>query len=358
MTILSKYIVREFSKVCAYSLAVALSLFLIFDLFERLDTFIKYRASFPATAQYFLFKLPSLVFQMTPMAVLLATCITFANLSRHSEIIALRASGISLYHLLFPILASTLIISIATFLGNELISPYANQKVQVILDDIKGQKRKYLFKQHEIWYRGEGMIYNIKFFSYQDNALHGVTVYFMDKSFHLYKRIDAERGHWDKNQWVFTKVTTRTFESDKKITTALEQQKVIPFKEGPDTFRQEARKPEVMSYLELKDYIEKTTNEGYDTTPYLADMYAKISSPFINFIISLLGIPFAIRLGRHGGFALGITLSIIIGFVYWVFFNVCLALGHGGALPPVISAWIANLIFGALGLYLLLRTPY
>jgi lipopolysaccharide export system permease protein len=358
MTIISKYIVREFSEVCAYSLAVAMSLFLIFDLFERLDTLIKYHATFSAGAQYFLFKLPYLLFQMAPIAVLLATCITFANLSRHSEIVALRASGISLYHLLSPIIATTLIISVATFFGNELVSPYANQKVQVILDDIKGQKGKYLFKQHEIWYRGEGVIYNIKFFSYQDNTLHGVTLYFLDKNFRLYKRIDADRGHWDNGQWLFTKVTTRTFESNKAITTVSEERKRIPFKEGPETFRQEVRKPEVMSYLELKDYIEKTTNEGYDTSSYLADMYAKISSPFINLIISLLGIPFAIRLGRHGGFALGITLSIIIGFLYWVFFNVCLALGHGGALPPVIAAWIANLIFGALGLYLLLQTPH
>lgn len=358
MTILTKYLLREFSKVFFYSLAVALSLYLIIDLFERLDTFITHRASLWTTSQYFLFKFPYIVFQITPMAVLLATFITLGNLSRNFEIVALKANGVSLFRLVAPILVSTLTISIAAFFGNELISPYTNRKVQTIFNEIKEKKGKYLFKQHQIWYRGKGVIYNIKFFSPQEDTLQGVTLYFFDTNFHLFKRVDAERAHWQENQWIFTNVTTRSFESENAIKISFDRQKPIPFEEGPETFKQEIRKPYEMSYLELKDYIEKTTQEGYDATTYLADMYAKISNSFINFIISLFGIPFALRLGKHGGFALGVTLSFFIGFVYWVFFNICLALAHSGALPPMVSAWVANLTFGALGLSMLLQIRF
>jgi len=113
-----------------------------------------------------------------------------------------------------------------------------------------------------------------------------------------------------------------------------------------------------MSYLELKGYIEKTTQEGYDTTKSLAALYAKLSSPFINFFIALFGIPFALRIGKHGGFAIGITLSCVIGLAYWFFYGICNALGAGGALPPLLSAWAANFIFGILGFYLLLHVKY
>lgn len=358
MTILTKYILREFSKVFFYSLAVAVSLFFIFDLFERLDDFLKFHAQIGPILQYFLFKFPPIIFQITPVAVLLATFIVLGMLSRNFEIIALRTSGISLFRTISPILGSALLISIITLFGNELISPLANQKAKAISNEIKGRKGKYLFNQNQLWYRGEAAIFNIKFFSPQDNILHGVTLYFFDHDFHLLKRIDAEKAEWQGKQWIFHNVITRVFGADKTIKTSLEPKKVFPLKEGPEIFKQEIREPEEMSYIELKGYIEKTTQEGYDTTKYLADMYTKLSSPFINFIISLFGIPFALRIGKHGGFALGVTASFVVGFLYWVFFNLCLALGHSGAFHPLISAWVANFIFGTLGLYLLLQIRY
>jgi len=85
------------------------------------------------------------------------------------------------------------------------------------------------------------------------------------------------------------------------------------------------------------------------------DMYAKISYAFITVIMALLGIPFALRTGRSGGMAFGITLSIVLGFVYWIFFAFCVSLGKSGALPPVLAAWTANITFGILGLYLFLH---
>ena len=358
MTIITKYILREFIKVYLYSLAVAASLFFIIDLFERLDTFLKYQASFITVIQYFSCKLPAIILQINPIAVLLATFITLGILSRNFEIVALRASGISLLRTATPILATTFIISILVLLGNEIIAPHTNNKMRTIYNDFRGRKETLIFKQHQIWYRGDEAIYNIRFFSHPTNSLHGVTLYFFDDDFHLFKRIDAKNAQWHNNQWVFREVFTRIFKRDKTVKTSFQQRAVIPLKETPETFKQEIREPEEMSYLELKEYIEKTTREGYDITKYLADMYSKVSSPFINFIISLLGIPFAIRLGRHGGFALGVTFSFAVGFTYWVFFNICLALGHGGALPPFISAWIANVIFGMLGVYSLLQVRY
>ncbi|MBN2468563.1 MAG: LPS export ABC transporter permease LptG [Deltaproteobacteria bacterium] len=360
MTIISRYIIQEFNKIFFYSLAVAASLFFIIELFERLDVFVKYHASLLAVCKYFVFKFPFIFLTVAPIAVLLATFITLGILARNFEIVALRASGVSLFHVAVPILTYALITSFVSLIGNELITPYANRKAKSIYSEIRGRKGKYLFRQHQLWYRGDEAIYNIRFFSHHDNKLQGVTIYFVDHDFHLSKRVDAKEADWDKNnnQWVFLNVTTRTFTADQKIETSFHKQAAIPLKETPETFKQEIHEPEEMSYQELKQYIEKTIEEGYDTTQYRADMYAKLSRPFINLVIALLGIPFALHIGRRGGFAAGVTLSFSVGFFFWVFFNICLALGYSGEIHPLISAWIANLTFGAIGLWMLLQTRH
>lgn len=358
MTIITRYILREFIKVFLFSLAVIVVLFFIGDLVDRLGEFLKYQVSFSSLLQHFLFRTLAMIFQVTPIPVLLATSIVIGILSRNFEIIALRSSGVSLSRTISPILIAALCISIVTLFGNELVSPYATKKATAISRSIKGKEKKKIFNPDQIWFRGKGIIYNIKYFSSRKNTLHGVTLYFLNHDFALYKRIDAEQATWQGNTWVFQNVFTREFETNNVIKTSFTKETSFPLEETPGTFKQEIREPEEMSYLELKGYIEKTTQEGYDTTKSLAALYAKLSSPFINFFIALFGIPFALRIGKHGGFAIGITLSCVIGLAYWFFYGICNALGAGGALPPLLSAWAANFIFGILGFYLLLHVKY
>lgn len=359
MTILSKYILREFLRTLAYSLAVAITLYTVIELFQRLDTFIEHNASVLDASMYLLYLIPGVVVLLCPVAVLLSTFVTIGILSRNFEIMALRAGGVSLNRIVVPLLVCAFVISILSVLGSELVVPYSTTKAEQTYRQIKGREHgRTKISRDQFWYRGEGAIYNVKLFRRKSNMLDGVTIYSFDDNFRLTRRIDSERAQWVDNQWVFKNVTIRRFFPDKPTETTFAEFQGIPLHETPETFKQEVREPEEMSYRELKQYIEKTTQEGYDTTQYLADLYAKTSSPFINFIIALFGIPFAIRIGRHGGFALGVTLSFVVGFSYWVFFNVCLALGYSGALPPLVSAWIANVIFAALGVWSLLQVRY
>lgn len=357
MTIITRYILREFTRVLAYSFAVAVSLYFIIELTERLDTFLTHKSGLGTVVQYFLCKMPAIVYNVAPVPVLLTTFITLGILARNFELIAFRTNGVSLYRLVAPLLCYTLLFSVACLMDNELVAPYANRKAKAILSEVKGARQKRLYND-QIWYRGGDVIYNIKGFNPQDNTLSKVTLYYFDEGFQLRKRIDAESARWVNGQWVFYKVVTRMFAPKKKVETSFEQQEAIALEEGPDAFRQEMLSPEEMSYLELKDYIEKTTRQGYDTSQLLPAMYAKFSSPFISFVISIFGIPFALRIGRHGGFGLGVVLSFAIGYGYWLVFSACLALGTGGILPPFVSAWIANITFAALGLFMLLHTRY
>lgn len=357
MTIVTRYILREFNRVLAYSFAVAVSLYFIIELSERLDTFLTHKAGVGTVVQYFLFKVPAIVLNVAPIPVLLTTFIALGVLARNFEIIAFRTNGVSLYRLVSPLLCYTLLLSVACLVGNELVAPYTNRTAKAILSEVKGGRQKRLYND-QIWYRGGDVIYNIKGFNPQDETLSRVTLYYFDHGFQLRKRIDAESARWVNGQWVFFKVVTRTFAPKKRVATTFTQQEIIPLEESPDAFRQEMQSPEEMSYLELKDYIEKTTRQGYDTTRLLPAMYAKFSSPFISFVISMFGIPFALKIGRHGGFGVGVVVSFAIGYGYWLVFSACLALGSGGILPPLVSAWIASVTFAALGVSMLLHTRY
>jgi lipopolysaccharide export system permease protein len=101
--------------------------------------------------------------------------------------------------------------------------------------------------------------------------------------------------------------------------------------------------------------VKEIEADGYDPTPYRVELHKKIAFPLLNMITVFLGIPFSLRLPRHGGLALGIGASLAAGFLYWILFAVTLSVGQAGLLPPFVSAWAANVLFGILGVFLLLR---
>lgn len=210
-------------------------------------------------------------------------------------------------------------------------------------------------KQDRFWYRSEDIICNIELFEHASNTLHGITIYFFDQQLVLTRRLDAKRGKWIDNKWHFYNLVVRSFNPDGSITVETAEEKIVPLKETPDDFKVARREPEEMSFAELKDYINKIEKAGYQIPEYIPYLYAKLSFPFVSLIMPILAIPFALRIGKSGGMALGIGMSVIIGFIYFVFFNFSLSLGSGGLLHPLFSAWVANILFGSLGIYLILK---
>ncbi|MCK5256142.1 MAG: LPS export ABC transporter permease LptG [Deltaproteobacteria bacterium] len=357
MTIITKYLVREFLKMFFLCLGTCMALFFVIDLsVQYLDNFNKYNPSFFLTVLFCLYKLPQMFNWMCPMAILLAVFLTLALLSRNNEIIAMKAGGISVYRIITPLLVLSGCVVVTSFGNQEFILPYTSQKAEYIENmKIKQKKGKRLLKQDRFWYRSEDAICNIDLFEYESNTLQGISLYFFDKQFTLIKRVDASMGKWIEGKWHFYNIVTRTFNPDGSMDIEISREKIIPLKETPDNFKVARREPDEMSYAELKDYIAKIEKAGYKIPEYIPYLYAKISFPFICLIMPFLAIPFALRTGREGGMAWGVGLSVIIGFVYFVFFNFSLSLGRGELLPPLIAAWSANFLFGTLGIYLLLH---
>ena len=356
MKILVRYLTFEFLRNLFLISACFLSLFLIIDFFEKIRMFLSNNATFQQMATYFLFRIPLIVSQFLPAATLLTALMTYGYLSRHSEIVAMKANGISLYRASFPILIIAASICILIFFLNERITPYTNERCEQIRF-IEVQKRQSLgsFKQDQIWYRGQKGIYNFRLFDVQTNRLRGITIYYMGQDMKLTMRLDAEWGEWLDGRWLLHNLLITRFQTGEFPTLENIAQQTVDLPEKPDDFKVVQKNTESMGYSDLKRYINKLQSEGYDVTQYVVDLHGKIAFPLVSIILTVIGISFSLRSERSGGIAQGIGIGLFIGFSYWLVFAFGMSLGRSGALPPLLAAWLGNILFGVVSVFLLYR---
>lgn len=345
----------EFIKILLLSLGAFIAVYLVIDIFQGIGMMVEHKPAFHLVAALYLLKIPRMLSQVTPVAVLLSTLMTLGLLSRNSEVTAMKSSGVSLYRIVSPILVITFMVSIFSFLSNEYIVPHSNREAMFIEKvKIKKKSQKSFFRQNKIWYRGDNAIYNIQLFEPDTNTLKGVTIYYIGDGFSLLKRIDAKEAVWDGYSWQFYDVREDIF-SNGGIASNSYRELSVMFPETPEAFGIEQRDSEEMGFGELREYISKLRNEGYDSTRLVVDLYSKLSSPFTALVMAFLGIPFALRGGRSAGIAFGVGISVLIGLGYWLVMSFGLSLGRAEALPPLLSAWGANIVFGLTGILMTMK---
>lgn len=357
MTILDRYVTKEFIRIFILVLLLFIALFLIVEFFERIRMFLHHKASLYQIVSFLLFRIPMMISQVIPASVLLASLITFSSLSKNSEIVAMKANGISLYRTSLPVIISSAFICIIAFLNSEFITPYSNQRAEYIKQvEIAKQETMGSFKQNQLWYRGKDGIYNFKMFDPKTNILQGITINYIGEDFTLKMRIDAEKAEWKEGKWVFynvlsTRFTDGDFPSLEYIST-----KVIDLPETPSDFNVIQKKADTMGYVELRRYVKKIQSEGYDATRYIVDMHGKVAFGFVSIILVIIGISFSlIKTERSGGIMQSIGVGIVIGFSYWIVHAFALSVGRSGTIPPIISAWFANIVLGAASTVMFLR---
>lgn len=356
MLIITRYFLREFLRVLVLCLATFVALYLIGDLFSRIEEILSRNVPFGLVIQYFLCGLPQIIHQLCPLAVLLSTFITLGIFVRNQEITALKAHGISLYRVLNVfVLISAGIFVISLLMQQYLIPGSTSRFRQIKVEHIKGRPRSKLINTTSFWYRSKGAIYNIDFFEPETNVLEKVSIVYLDDDFQARRAIYAETGRWNGKTWDLLNGTERSFDLGGGQSAKAFKQLSVSLQAEPEDFHGSRKTSDELSFSQLWGLLSKIKTSGYNTTSYAVDLHAKVSYSFINIIMAILGIPFALMIGRSGGMALGIALSSGLGLSYWLFFSFCLSLGKGGMLHPFVAAWIANIIFGMLGIYLFLR---
>tara|TARA_B100000315_G_scaffold251055_1_gene285054 strand:- start:2374 stop:3486 length:1113 start_codon:yes stop_codon:yes gene_type:complete len=356
LKIISKYVLHEFIRLVLLSIITLIVLFLIISFFENIDEFIIGKVSPSVVARFYLFTIPQIFFLMAPYSILLATVICISSLSRNSELTAMRAGGISLLSITTPILLVSLLVTLISIVSNEFITPFTNLKANYIQNVVvrKGKPRS-IIQENRIWYHSKNdTLWNIEYLNPRTRTFKGVHIFFYKSKNSLAMRLDASTAVHDGTDWIFEDAYIRKFNDLNNPESSYFKSTKYRFSETPEDFFRIERKENEMSMRHIHQYRQKLRNEGLDSTRYDVDFHYKISYPFICVIMALIAIPFSLRSSRAGGIVFSCGLSIILGFIYYYLFSMFISIGHGGALPPPLSAWGLNIVALAFGFYMLL----
>jgi lipopolysaccharide export system permease protein len=356
MTILSKHIFGEFIRIFLGVLIGILVVYLCMDFLQKADRFIKYKANIVQVSTYFLYSLPGMAASSLPIAALMAALLSLGNLSRYNEIIAMRASGVSLATIIAPVLTAGLLISAIGFFNNEYLLPVYTARANFIKNvEIEKKQQHAVFQQRKLWLRGpDNSIANIDLISPDRNEMIGVNIFKLAPDFTVRERIKADSLRWENSAWRFKHARKFTLSGDMVHISSADGE-IFNIVDSPDDLGMIAKSSEEMNFTELWDYVRRLKMSGYEAARYEVDLYSKLSFPLSSLLMVLIATPLSLQKVRSGGIGKGIALAVLIAFIYWGLVSVGTALGRSGALPPLGAAWIANVLFASASLAILFR---
>ena len=348
MSILDRYLIKEIVKYFGIILCTAVVLYLAIDFFENVDRFMEAGLSTSRILEYFQLKLPLIIVQITPIGILLAVLITFGLMNKNNEIIALKSGGMSVYHFLKPILALGVVFTVLYFILAEVVVPVTISKANEIWRvEVKGYT--VTAERKNIWIKGHRSIAFISYFNPQDQSLSGITLNHFDDEFRLVRRVDAAKGKFKNDRWIFYDVMEQKLDGQTgSYAIRFADKQVEQMDLSPNDLKRAAKKSEEMSFKELYKYILDVEGEGYDATPYRVDLQAKFALPLACIIVCIIGASVTLRKTTREGLAFNVMIGMVAVFLYWIAQGFCTSLGYGGMLPPFIAAWVANFIFTCL----------
>jgi len=356
LPLVSRHVVREFAATFGLTLAAFIAVYVLADFFDRIDSFLKYDAPLGAILRSFLFKMPLVITQVTPMAVLAGALVGLGLLARQNEFVALRACGVSIWQVLLPLIGVAGAIAVVVFAWNETVVPYSARRWHEIEDiEIKKHTVATVFTGQEIWYHGRAGFYNISRIVPRKHALYGLTVYQVGHNFRPARVVEAPSATWDGRRWHLDDAHVREFGPEGWQDVPLDDAR-FTLPESPEDFRVAYVEPEEFSFATLRQQIQQLRMKGIDASESLVDLYLKIALPAASMVLMLVAVPLAVRGTRVTSLAAGVGLGFVIGFAYFIVLAFARALGQGATLPPLFAAWAANVLFAIVGGYYLLGT--
>jgi LPS export ABC transporter permease LptG len=354
--ILDRYLMREFLAFGGIGLAVAAALYVIIDLGDTLNRYLRVKPPLAYILEHFLYRLPAALHQGLPVIMLVATIFLFLSLSRFHELTAMKAAGISLYRVSAPVLLMGFSVAVSALLFQELFLPRLNELGdEVDRVKIRGQLPRHLQSRQRLWVRSaDSRFYRVELLSPQTSDLYGVTILEVDRQFRLLNRLDARQAHWTESGWELRDGAFREIEPGGTVQTVPFTLTALDLTEDIDEFTRIHKDFESMSYWELRDYVARLEAAGFHAKKYMVALYSKLSFPLVNLVMVLVAIPFALQSPR-GGRLFGVGLAIAIMAGYLVVHYVALAFARADLLPPFVAAWTANVIFFGIGTSLFLR---
>ncbi len=351
---LDRYVFSEFWKILVSTALGFPLLLVIIDLTDNLEKFLARSLPKQDIALSYLYWMPESMFMVLPAAVLFATVFSIGAFTRHSEITAAKASGISFYRLALPIFAGA-VLAAAVDLAIAEVVPITNSRRNDLLaeDKFRSTTTRYNFA-----FAGEyGRVYKVQTLNTEKKTLDQVQVERHGSSVDYPTMvIAAERATWtDGLGWRFEKGEMKLVTDsvpDFSITFAAMRDN--RFAERPTDMMAKPRSPQEMRYRELSRFIRALERSGGDANQLRVERALKIAIPVTCIIIALFGAPLATSTQR-GGAAYGVGISLAVTVVFLMMVQLTKAIGSKGLMPPDLAAWVPSMFFALLGVVLLAR---
>lgn len=362
--LLDVYISRNYLRLLGLTFVSLLGLFYISSFIDLSEKLFKGQTTLPKLLSYFWYATPQFIYYVIPIAALVSVLVTIGLLTRNSELIVMRACGVSLYRVAVPLLVFGAAASGVLFILQDGVLAYSNRRAEELRHEIRTGKPRVAAVMNRRWVVGEGgAIYHYEFFEPRRRELWNLSVYSVEPKAWRMNRIQfasvaayqegsrpasEARGRWVLNEgWVRDLEATGDTRSYQRFTNRALRM------EPPEYFGSEQPVADRMTYRELKRHIESMRAAGLNVIPLLVDLHSKVAFPFVGIVMTLIAVPFAVTTGRRGALY-GIGLGMLLAMLYWTSNNLFMAIGSAGLLSPALAAWAPNLLFGAGAAYLLL----
>lgn len=339
-----------------------LFLYIIIDIFSRLEDILKQKIGFEILFSYYSSYLPIIFLQVGPLAGLLATLYTFGKLNKENEVIAMRASGLSVVQITKTLIIFGAIISLFNFwVGDKLVPRALAAQKKFILRIDKGVREKENRDIDNLCMYGQGnrLIFVSKF-SIGTGTMEGITILEHDERQNITKKIVANKGVYKERNWTFYQSITYDFDENGQIRNepVYREEEVMRIPETPRDFFNQRQQPDSMTIAQLDNYLWKLSKSGATGVirNLKVDYYQRFTSPLMAAIMIMLGIPFSLMLRKRATGMSSLGVSIMMGFFYYVVNAVSIALGKAGVFPPLLAASFSHIVFLSIAVYLIVRT--
>jgi lipopolysaccharide export system permease protein len=387
MKLLDRYILMELAAPFFFGVGAFTSIFVASQLFFKLTSYAAKGAPLVPIIELFVLRLVPMIVFTFPMAMLLAALLAFGRLSGESELIAMLASGIPFLRTAVPAFAAGAAISAAGLAFNEVAVPAAGRAAAAMERQIVemlraagadvapiSANRAFIIQDTDAQGQLERVVV-AKRFSLATRTLSEVTLVEYGAApgggRQVTFLVEAQRAVWERgSSWAFyngrmqvvnppAKSTSRSRSYESYTASGPFDRLSFTIRKTPRQVIAEQRNADEMNFAELREYIQNLKDQGakFKAVRELeVDLYGKLAIPFASLVFALVGAPLGLRRLR-GGASVGLGLSVLIIFGYYILWHGLHVLGEGGQVSPFLASWLPNLIGIAAGLVLILRAP-
>jgi len=331
-----------------FTMAVLLSIYIIIESFDK-ARHLGHGLSTHLMIEYIVLKIPFMISEFMPIIVLVGASIYLIELSRHHEVVAVRAAGLGINKILIPLLTVATLAAMLSFVIGEWVTPTTNKRLDTI--ERVHIQHKQADKQGIQWLKDGHRFFRLTALTEQQFAL---TMLETDQQGNWIKRIDSAKAHYTQGVWQLTNAHISSPSSNQGMQMQQQERYSIRSSAGPETMV--LPKARYMRVKQLYHYTRNLEHAGLSNSAYNYALHKKFAAPFSCLLMVILAAALCLHSGdRSGGASWGLILTIAIGLSYYILGNASYLLASSEHLPASFAAWLPSLIFGGLAIFLLLR---